>query len=127
MTQFWGSALDVALRAIALGLEGRARGMMTGSAGGLFSFRCFVQRGLEIQRGLRVLFEQRFMTGAAIGLRTFQVRGVVKGDIAVLGGKGEFLGSSLLLLSNQSEHSAQAHGQQTRNECTHVNKGSTSA
>ena len=74
---------------------------MTGPAGGLFRFRGFVQRGFEIQRRFRILFEELVVTGGAIVVRALRMRSVIKGDIAVLGGKGELFGR-LLFLSNES-------------------------
>jgi hypothetical protein len=118
---------NVALRAVALRLEGWTSGMMTGSTRSLVGFRGFVQCRFEIQRSFCVLFEQRFMTGAAIALGTLQVRGVIKRDVPILGCKRELLGRSLLILGHEPQRSTQTHGDQTRDESTHANKGSTLA
>src|SRR5271168_3625001 len=54
-TDLGGSALDVALRAIALRLERSSARVMAGAARSLIRFGRYVQTRLEIQRGLGVL------------------------------------------------------------------------
>jgi hypothetical protein len=114
------SALHMALRAVAFRLEGGPAGVMAGSAGCQTLFGWLVQTRLEIQRSLRVLLEQLVMTDSAIAFLTRQMRGVIEGNIPILGHESEFLRRSFFVLGKRSERSAYAYGEKTCNDSTHA-------
>jgi hypothetical protein len=119
------SAFHMALRAIALGFESCAAGIMAGSARGLIGLGRLVQVRLEIQRSLGVLHEQLWMASSAVAFFTCHVGGVIEGDVPILGHKCEFCGRSFLrILGENHKRSTQAYGEKTHDESTHNKKGS---
>ena len=80
-------ALHVALRTIALRLEGCTGGTMAGPAGGLLCLGGSVNGCFVVQWRFRVLLEHLVVTTGAITAGALRVRSVIEGHIPVLGRK----------------------------------------
>jgi len=65
------SSLDVALRAIALGLKCRTRRVVASAARGLIRLGRLMQTRFEFQWSLAILLEQLVVTRLAIAVGTF--------------------------------------------------------
>jgi hypothetical protein len=116
------SPLYVTLRAVAFRLEGSPAGVMARSTRCQTLFGGLVQARLKIQRSFRVLREQLVMTGSAVAVRTFQVRGVIESYVPILSHKRELLRRSFFVLGKRPKRSAYADGEQTCNDSTHAKK-----
>src|ERR1019366_8712106 len=91
------SPLNVALRAVAFGLERSSGGVVAGAAGGLGGLGGLVHGRLPVQRRFGILRPIRRMAGLAFVLGALGVRRVVVCDVAVLGIEYEFGGRFLIL------------------------------